>query len=73
MLAALAVVLVEFFGCFINFPVHSDYSVDISLASGVHVEVFCDVELLFGSHHVVEDFKEVEAEIFGVHFIFSFP
>lgn len=39
----------------------------------VHVKVFSDVELLLGAHHVIEDFEEVEAEVFGGHFGLSFP
>lgn len=67
--SALAVVHTEFFIGLRNLPVDADYSVNVSRAGGVHVEVVCDAELLLVSHHVVEDFEEVESEVFGVHFV----
>ena len=70
MIAGLAVVSAEFFVGLLDFPVDADYSVNISRAGGVHVEVISDVELLLVSHHLVEDFEEVESEVFGVHFGF---
>ena len=45
---------------------------NVSRAGSVHVEVVCDVKLLLVSHHIIEDFEEVEAEVFGGHFGLSF-
>ena len=50
----------------------ADYSVNVSRACGVHVEVVGDAEFLLVAHHVIEDFEEVESEVFGVHFDLSF-
>lgn len=72
MLAALAVIPAKFFWGLGDFPVNADYSVYVSLAGSVHVKVFSDIELLFGAHHVIEDFEEVEAEVFGGYFVLSF-
>ena len=70
--AALAVVLAAFFVGLLDFPVDADYSVNVSRAGSVHVEVVCDVKLLLVSHHIIEDFEEVEAEVCGVHFVCPF-
>ena len=72
MLAALAVIPAKFFVGLGDFPVNANYSMYVSLAGSVHVKIFSDVELLLGTHHVIEDFEEVEAEVFGGHFGLSF-
>lgn len=70
--SALAVVIAEFFVGLLDFPVDADYFVNVSRARGVHVEVLCDAELLLIAHHGVENFEEVESEVFGVHFVCPF-
>ena len=72
MIPTLAVIPAKFFVGLGDFPVNADYSVYVSLAGSVHVKVFSDIELLLGAHHVIEDFEEVEAEVFGGHFGLSF-
>lgn len=70
--SALAVVPTDFFIGLRNLPVDADYSVNVSRAGGVHVEVVGDAELLLVANHVVEDFEEVESEVCGGHFDLSF-
>lgn len=70
--SALVVVPTDFLVGLRNLSVDSDYSVNVSRACGVHVEVVCNAELLLVSHHVVEDFEEVKSEVCGVHFVCPF-
>ena len=47
----------------------ADYTMNVTRASGVYIQMFSNTKLFLSTHNIIENFKEIETEIFGVHFV----